>query len=242
MNARLKTLGIVPARGGSKRIARKNMLHLAGKPLVAWAIDAACAARSLDRVVVSSDDAEILQLTRRRDPTLALERPAEISGDLAPAIEYVRHALAELESRGEGPFDAVAIVQPSSPLTRAQDIDATVELLETSGADSAVSVMRLDHAVHPLKMKTLDGDRLLPYLEEERGRMAAHELPAVYVRNCAVYATRRASIDRGQVIGDDCRGYVMPRERSLDINEEMDLLFAEFLLARGKLAEAAATK
>jgi CMP-N-acetylneuraminic acid synthetase len=72
--------------------------------------------------------------------------------------------------------------------------------------------------------------------------MAAHELPEVYVRNCAVYATRRASIERGQVIGDDCRGYVMPRERSIDINEELDLWFAEFLLARRQLAQAAPGK
>ena len=117
-------------------------------------------------------------------------------------------------------------------MTTAEDIDGTIELLESSGAESAVSVMKLDHATHPLKMKTLQGDRLLPYLEEERGRMAAHELPEIYVRNCSVYATRRTAIDRGQVIGQDCRGYVMPRERSLDINEELDLEFAEFLLSR----------
>ena len=126
----------------------------------------------------------------------------------------------------------VVIVQPSSPLTLAEDIDATVDLLAASGADTAVSVVKLDHAVHPLKMKVLEGDRLLPYLEEERGRMAAHELPMIYVRNCSVYATRRRVIDGGGVIGDDCRAYVMPRERSLDINEELDLEFAEFLLSR----------
>jgi CMP-N-acetylneuraminic acid synthetase len=137
-----------------------------------------------------------------------------------------------LEANGEGPYDAVVIVQPSSPFTLAEDIDATIDLLVRSGADSAVSVMQLEHAAHPFKMKVLEGDRLLPYLEEERGRMAAHQLPVIYVRNGSVYATRRPSLDRGQVIGDDCRGYVMPHERSLDINEELDLQFGEFLLAR----------
>lgn len=208
------------------------MRLLGDKPLVAWAIEAARRASRLSRVVVSSNDAEVLEVARAYDSNLPLARPAELAADDSPAIDYVRHALVALEGKGQGPFEAVVILQPSSPFTLAADIDATVDLLAASGADTAVSVVQLDHAVHPLKMKILDGDRLLPYLEEERGRMAAHELPAIYVRNCSVYATRRPVIDRGQVIGDDCRGYVMPRERSLDINEELDLLFAEFLLTR----------
>lgn len=232
MTAPLKTLGIIPARGGSKRLPRKNVRLLGGKPLVAWTIEAARSARRLARLVVSSNDREVLDIAAGYERQLALVRPAEISADQSPAIDYVRHALDVLEARGAGPFDAVVIVQPSSPLTLAEDIDATVDLLAASGADTAVSVAQLDHAVHPLKMKILDGDRLLPYLEEERGRMAAHELPTIYVRNCSVYATRRRVIDGGQVIGDDCRAYVMPRERSLDINEELDLEFAEFLLSR----------
>ncbi len=209
------------------------MRPLGGKPLAAWSIEAARQARKLDRIVVSSDDPEVLRLAADYDASLPLERPAALAADESLAIDYVKHALATLEARGEGPFDSIVIVQPSSPLTIAADIDATVELLATSGADSAVSVVRLDHAIHPLKMKLLLGDRLLPYLEEERGRMASHELPEIYVRNCSVYATRRAAIDRGQLIGDDCRGYVMPRERSIDINDELDLQFAEFLLSRG---------
>ncbi len=232
MSESLKSLGIIPARGGSKRLPRKNVRLLGGKPLVAWTIEAARGARRLTRLVVSSDDREVLDIAAGYERQLPLVRPAEISADQSPAIDYVRHALDVLEGQGQGPFDAVVIVQPSSPFTLGEDIDATVELLAESGADTAVTVMQLDHAVHPLKMKILDGDRLLPYLEDERGRMAAHELPAIYVRNCSVYVTRRSTIDRGQMIGDDCRAYVMPRERSLDINEELDLLFAEFLLAR----------
>jgi CMP-N-acetylneuraminic acid synthetase len=233
MAASLNILGIVPARQGSKRLPRKNLRLLGGKPLVAWSIEAARASRRLARLVVSSDDAEVLDIAAGYDPGLALARPAELADDESPAIDFVRHALEVLERDGHKPFDAVAIVQPSSPLTLPEDIDATIELLITSGADSAVSVMQLDHAVHPLKMKVLQGDRLLPYLEEERGRMAAHQLPTIYARNCSVYVTRRRAIDAGQVIGDDCRGYVMPRERSLDINEELDLQFAEFLVSRG---------
>ena len=93
-------------------------------------------------------------------------------------------------------------------------------------------MVRIAHDVHPAKMKRLDGDRLVPYFEDERGRMAAHQLPELYVRNCSVYATQRSAIDSGRIVGEDCRGFVMPRDRSVDINDELDLEFAEFLLRR----------
>jgi len=256
----MRVLGIIPARAGSKRVPRKNLRPLHGKPLVAWAIEAAIGARRIDRLVVSSDDEEVLEIARRYDPRLPLRRPAELADDTSLAIDYVRHALAMLEQQNgdataqqqsETPasvrppspipqpsspspslFDAVAIVQPSSPLTTAADIDATIALLDASGADTTVSVVEVDHALHPTKFKTLRGDRMEPFYEEERGRMAAHELPRVYVRNCSVYAIRRSTIERGQIIGPDCRGYVMPRERSIDINDEMDLAIAEWLVSR----------
>ena len=239
MTSTLRTLGIIPARAGSKRLPRKNVLPLGGKPLVAWSIEAARGAQRLTRLVVSSDDREVLDIAASYDERLPLARPAELATDTSLAIEFVRHALETLEGQGEGPFDAVVIVQPSSPLTLPSDIDATVDLLAASGAESAVSVVQLDHAIHPWKMKVLDGDRLLSYLVDERGRTAAHELPPVYVRNCSVYATRRSAIDAGQILSEDCRGYVMPRERSIDINEELDLAFAEFLLSRQHAAPAA---
>lgn len=210
------------------------MLPLAGKPLVCWVIEAALKANSLTRLVVSSDDDEVLTLVRRYRTDLPLLRPAELATDTSPAIDYVRHALSSLEGAGEGPFDAVVILQPSSPLTLPEDMDGTVQLLERSGADTAVSVVKLDHAIHPYKLKILQGDKLLPFLQEEGGRMAAHELPELHVRNCAVYATRRRVIAAGQIIGPDCRGYIMPRERSVDINDELDFRFAQFLLDCGR--------
>ncbi|HZZ72315.1 MAG TPA: acylneuraminate cytidylyltransferase family protein [Pirellulales bacterium] len=228
----MRILGIIPARGGSQRVPRKNVRPLGGKPLVAHSIEAALGATKLTRLVVSSDDAEILQIARDYDLRLALPRPAEISTDRSLAIEFVQHALSQLESSGEPAFAGVAIIQPSSPLTQSTDIDATISLLEATGADSAVSVMALDHAIHPIKLKTMEGDRLLPFWEEERGRMAMHELPALYVRNCAVYVTRRNVLDSGSILGSDSRGYVMPRERSVDINDPFDLELAEFLFAR----------
>jgi CMP-N,N'-diacetyllegionaminic acid synthase len=228
----MRVLGIVPARGGSVRVPRKNTRPFGGRPLVEWAIDAALGASSLDRVVVSSDDAEVLALAERLVPGGAMARPAELATSTAPAIGYVRHALDVAEGADAGRFDAVVIVQPTSPFTTGSDIDATVDLLSRSGADSTVTVVRVAHDVHPVKLKTLDGDRVVAYLQEERGRMAESDLTEVYVRNGAVYAATRATIDGGVILGDDCRAVVMPRERSVDINDEFDLEFAEFLLSR----------
>ena len=222
-------LGIVPARGGSKRVPRKNLRSLGGKPLVSWALDAAVRASRLTHVVLSSDDDEILALAP--STVTALRRPAEIADDRAPAIAYVRHALETLGPE-RGPFDAVCIVQPTSPFTTPADVDAVIGLLLDTGASSAVSVQQVEHATHPLKMKRMAGTQLLPYLEDERGRMSEHELEKVYVRNGSVYVSWCRTIAGGSILGDDSRGYVMPRERSIDINDELDFAFAEFLLER----------
>lgn len=226
----LKTLGIIPARGGSSRVPRKNLRVLGGKSLVARALETALNAKSLDRLVVSSDNDEVLAIARQYGDQFVLRRPSELATDTSLAIEYVRHALMELESRYSVIYDAVAIIQPSSPFTITEDIDAVVNLLERSGAESAATVAKVDQVAHPTKLKVLQGDRLVPYFEEESGRMAAHEIAEVYSRNGAVYAALRSAIERSEIIAADCRGYIMPRERSVDINDEIDFSFAEFLV------------
>ncbi len=212
-------------------MARKNLRTLGGLPLVARSIAAALAAQLLTDVVLTTDDAEILAVGAGYDIEL-IERPAELSTDTAVAIDYVVHALDVMDDRGADPYDAIAIVQPTSPLTQGSDIDETLRLLDSSGAGSAVTVMKVDHAIHPTKLKSLDGDRLVPYFEDEAGRMAEHELPTLYVRNGAVYASLVSVIGSGTLLADDCRAVIMPPERSIDINEEIDLAFAEFLLGR----------
>jgi len=227
----VRVLGIIPARAGSKRVPRKNVRLLAGKSLVSRSIEACLGARTLAKTVVSSDDDDALRIAGSYPGVIALSRPAEIATDEAPALEYVRHALKTME-RNDARYDAVVIVQPSSPFTMPEDIDACIALLqEASSADSVVSVVEVDQLVHPLKLKRLDGVKLIPFIEDERGRMAAHEIPKVYVRNGSVYASRRSTIDGGSIIGDRSHAYIMPRIRSVDINDERDWCFAEFLVA-----------
>ena len=223
-----KVLTIIPARAGSKRVPGKNKKKLGGKELIRYAIEAVLNSKRTNTIVVSSDDEEILKIAGEYAQIVSMRRPAEISGDEAKAITYVHHALEQLGSD----YDIIAIVQPTSPFTLGEDIDATIDLLSNPEADSSVSIMKLDHAIHPLKLKIMDGDELLPYMEEEKGRMAAHELTELYARNGSVYVSRIETIKKGKIIGDRCLGNEMPRERSLDINDKLDFEFAEFLLKK----------
>jgi CMP-N-acetylneuraminic acid synthetase len=218
----MRILGLIPARGGSKRIPHKNLALLGGRPLVLHAMLALRQSRRVAARRISTDCPEIARVCR---PLMSvLMRPAELATDDTPMLAVVRHALETL-----GNYDAVAVIPPSAPLTVARDIDGTIELWEESGAESAASVMRVPHAYHPIKAKRLIGSALQPYWEPESNRWTAEQLPAVYVRNCAVYVTRLSAIERGQLVSEDCVGYVMPAERSVDINEPIDLELARLL-------------
>ena len=209
------------------------MKELGGKPLVVRSIEAALGAERLDAIAVSSDWQKVLDLEDKfNDKRLEfLKRPDEISNDKSPAIDYIKHAIEYYHKKGMN-FDAVVLIQPSSPLTTSNDIEQTISLLINSDADTAVSVVRLAHDLNPIKMKIMEGDKLLPYLEDEKGRMADGELPEIYIRNGSVYAIRSSVIEQNKVIGDDCRGFVMERENSVDINDELDFQFAEFLIEK----------
>lgn len=227
-----KIIAIIPARAGSKRVVNKNIRKLGGKSLVERAMELACSLDIIDKVVLSSDGDLILQEATKFSKVVALKRPEDISGDKAPAITYVQHALMEVEKNGEH-YDIIVILQPSSPFTLAEDVRLTIEKLDfDKGIEASVSVMECDHAYHPLKLKRLNGDTLQAYLEEENGKTAAHEIPQLYVRNGSVYVTSRNLIDQGIIISNLSNAYVMPRERSIDINDELDFSFAEFLFSK----------
>lgn len=226
----MKTLGLIPARAGSRRLPRKNLRLLGGKPLVQWAIDTARCATTLDAVVVSSDDEAVLDLAASLDPSLPLPRPEALATDTSPAIDFIHHALGTLDPSHN--VEVVVVIQPTSPFTRPDDIDSTVSLLHRTGASSAVTVVQVAHDLHPLKFKMFEGHLLRPFIADERGRLAAHQLPPVFVRNGSVYTSTRTAIDSNTIITDDCAGYVMPRDRSIDINDEVDLIMAELMLLR----------
>jgi len=225
----VRVLGLVPARGGSTRVPRKNLARLGGRTLVRRALETALAAACFEVVALSSENDEILAEAEGLEVT-PLRRPAELATETARARDFAQHAFAEL-----GDFEALAIVQCTSPFTAPEDVRGAVELLERSGAESVVTVRVADAAYHPLKLKRLEGDRLLPFLEDDR-LTPSHELERLWVRNGSVYAFRRDVVLEQGLEADDVRGYEMPAERSFDIDTPEDLAFAEFLVERGDRA------
>lgn len=225
----MKILGIIPARSGSKRLPNKNILPIAGKPLVQHTMEMAVKSTLLDFLVVNSDSDLVLKVANLIEGIIPIRRPAELAKDTSPAIEYVEHSLNYMRQNYRLQFDVVVIIQATSPFTLTTDLDQTIQLLLDTKADSAVSVCAVDHMIHPFKLKRMEGDHLIPFLEAEKGRMAAHELPKVFVRNGAVYVSTIETIQSKQIIGADCRGYLMPKSRSIDINDEIDFAFAQFL-------------
>jgi CMP-N,N'-diacetyllegionaminic acid synthase len=228
----MRVLGLIPARGGSERLPGKNLAEIGGRTLVRIALETAAASERLDAVALSSDDEAILAEAEGLPGVVRVRRPPELATAAALAFDVAVHALAELEPEGAERFDALALIQCTSPLTAAEDIDGTIALVERTGAGSAVSVTRVPSDVNPYAMKRLGDDgRLLPLLGEH-GERPARELPAVYVRNGSVYVSRRATIEGGTLLSGDVRGHVMPRERSLDINVAFDLTLARLLADR----------
>jgi CMP-N,N'-diacetyllegionaminic acid synthase len=222
----MRTLGLVPARGGSRRVPGKNLAELGGRSLVRRALGTALASGVLDALALSSDSDDVLAEADGLD-VLAVLRPPELATDRALAYDVARHAF---EAAG-GDFDALALIQCTTPFTEPADIAGAVELLERTGAPSVVTVARIDDTVHPLKLKLLEGNRLVPYLRDD-ALTPSHELPELWSRNGAVYASRRAVLEGGRLVAEDALGYPMPQERSLDVNTPLDLEFARFLLER----------
>ncbi len=229
----MRVLGLVPARGGSSRVPRKNLAVIGGRTLVRRALETARAAGCFETVALSSEDDAILAEADGLD-VVALRRPDELAGDTARANDVALHALRELDDAAR-PLEALAIVQCTSPFTAPEDVAGAVAMLERSGAEAVVTVVRVAAAQHPLKLKRLDRGRLLPYLEDDR-LAPSHELEPLWVRNGSVYAFRRDVVERGLESAGDVRGYEMPPERSFDIDTHRDLAFAEFLVARGERA------
>ncbi len=225
-----RVLALIPARGGSKRIPRKNLAPLAGRPLIAWTIEAALAAHSVDRVVVSTDDPEIADTARSLGAGVPFLRPAALAGDQAGSLAVLRHALEALEGTVEA-CDLVALLQPTSPLRTADDIDAAASLFEARGARAVISVCPADHP--PEWCNRLPADHSLEgFLPPEARGRRSQDLPPAYRLNGAIYLYRCQDVlqDTVPAFEAGCYAYLMPRERSVDIDEPFDLRLAEALL------------
>lgn len=212
-------LGIVTARGGSKGIPRKNLADLGGRPLLAWTAEAALASR-IDRVVLSTEDDEIAEIGRELGLEVPVRRPVELAQDGSLSIDVVLHMLAALEDET---VTSVMLLQPTAPFRLVEDIDGVIDLFVASGADSVISVVPVD-GHHPARMKFIEDGRLIdpPYVEAYENQ-PRQELRPVYIKNGALYLTRREVVERRSFKGEDCRAWVMPHERSVNIDGPFDL-------------------
>ena len=215
-------LAIIPARGGSKRLPRKNILDLCGKPLISWSIEAALKSKYISKVVVSSDDEEILNISSNFGADI-IKRSYELANDTATTFDAIKHTINNLEK-----YDYIVLLQPTSPLRNEKHIDEAIELLEEKQADGIVSVCEMDHS--PLWSNTLPEDgNMRGFLREEILNKRSQDLEKYYRLNGAVYICKTDKLleNKSFFLKDNIFAYIMDRKSSIDIDEEIDFLFAE---------------
>lgn len=225
----MRALAVIPARGGSKGLAAKALRLLGGRPLLAHTAEAALASRRVAKVILSTDDEAIAEVGVTLGLDVPFMRPHELAADDTPMLPVLQHALGAV--RGQG-FDVVVLLQPTSPLRRADHVDAALALLDRTGADSVVSVVEVPHQYNPLSVLVVDGDRARPYSD---GPMPTRrqDKPRVFARNGpAVLAVKASVVEGGSLYGEDSRALVMSPLESVDIDNQDDLDYAEFLLGR----------
>jgi len=228
----MKVLAIIPARGGSRGVPRKNVRQVAGKPLIEWTIETALGCNNLfHRVVVSTDDEEIAEVSRRAGADVPFMRPKDLAGDKVPMMPVLQHATRFVEEQDEVRFDWICLLQPTDPLRTIGDVKQALDIAGRGNCDSVISVVQV-FAVHPILMKKIEDGKLLPWcVAEKEGTRRQDYAPAAYMRNGAIYLSRRDVVmERNSIWGDVIHPYVMPEERSVSIDNELDIKLTELLL------------
>lgn len=228
---RATVLGLIPARSGSRTIPHKNIYLLHGKPLICYTIEAARASRYVTMVATSTDSAEIGRVAEQAGSQIIV-RPPELAEDDTPMLPVVQHAVQMIEKEWQKHLDAIVLLQPTSPLRTAQDIDAALEILFSAGIDSVMSVYALPKKYHPQRVKRIVDGLLQPYEANTVVGVQRHQLSDIYKGNGAIYAMWRSTlIEKNSLFGERTAPYLMPLERSLDIDDWMDMELARLLLA-----------
>lgn len=216
--------GLIPARGGSKGIPRKNLYQFNSRPLISYTIEAALSSGLLKEVFVSTDDPEIAKFAEEMGADVII-RPPELADDSAPTVDVALHALRKTGFNG-----AVAVLQPTSPLRTSKDIDNALELFrDTPEADSLVSVTDFPHP--PFWALKIEGGRLKPLFNHKYLQMRRQDLEKAYIPNGAIFIGERKTLeDRRTFYTENTIPYYMPPERSIDIDTLLDLKIAETIM------------
>jgi len=231
----LSVLAVIPARGGSKGIPYKNLRKVGGRSLIEHAAATAAALSWIDRAVLSTDDEKIAEEGRGCGLEVPFMRPAELAGDLSPAVETWRHAWLASEEHYGCSFDISLLLQPTTPLRRADDVERTVRTMIEGGHRAATAVSRLPGHYTPEKIVKLDDKGCLSlYSEKSAGITARQAFPTYYFRNGVCYsATRDAVVRDLDIVNSDCIG-VLIDEPIANIDDPIELEWAEFLAQRSK--------
>lgn len=226
-----RVVAFIPARAGSKGVKKKNVRLVAGKPLIEYSIECALAVSGIADVVVTTNCPETKAVAQRH-PVVIVDRPDMLAEDETPTYPVIEHALRAYEQT-HPPVDIVLLLQCTSPMRQPRHIAEALRLFDDSTVESVTSVMQVGDE-HPARMYRIEGNRLAP-LHPDLERIRRQDLPAVYRRNGAVYAMRRAAMLAQQtLIGASAAPYVMPAEVSINIDTEIDLVLADLLMSRGK--------
>ncbi|MDD5530157.1 MAG: acylneuraminate cytidylyltransferase family protein [bacterium] len=226
-------LGLVLARGGSKGLPGKNIRPLFGKPLIAWTIERALASTYLDKVIVNTDDRKIADISEKYGAEIPFMRPKRLATDNAKSMDVVLHTINWIEKNNK-PYDLVMLLQPTSPLRKTEDIDNSIKLLFNKEALSIVSVCETEH--HPYWSNKLPEDKCMKdFIDKKVINKNRQELPVFYRLNGAIYLTYWDYFKKHKTfLGRETFAYVMPKERSIDIDEEIDINLAEIMINKIK--------
>jgi len=219
----MRVLGVIPARGGSKGIPRKNVRLLAGRPLLEYTAEAALASRRLSRVILSTDDEEIAAAGRRCGIETPFLRPAELAADATPTLLVLQHAVRLLEQCGDR-YDAICLLQPTNPLRRADEIDGCVDLLEQEGADAVVTILPVPAEYNPHWVYFRDDGGFLRLSTGEADPVPRRQdLPPAFHREGSVYVTRREVLmKQNSLYGTRLVGYLLDPAASVNIDGPED--------------------
>ncbi|MDD6169428.1 MAG: acylneuraminate cytidylyltransferase family protein [Lachnospiraceae bacterium] len=228
----MKNIAIIPARSGSKGLKNKNIKLLNGKPLLAYTVEAALQSGLFDCVHVSTDSEEYADIAREFGADVPFLREAELASDTSNTWDALRFVIKEYEELGQK-FDTVCLLQPTSPLRDATDIKNAYQIFEKKKAESVISVCETEHS--PLLCNTLKESGSMKGFIDMKKVGRRQELSTYYRLNGAIYIqTVDLLMQGGDLYGDKSYAYVMEKEHSVDIDDEMDFMFAEVMIKRGK--------
>ncbi len=233
MTKQRRYIAVIPARGGSKRLPGKNLMEIAGKPLIGWTIEAALKSEVFDRVIVSTDSREIADIAVALGAEAPFLRPSDISSDKSSTVEVISHALQETMNPDLEGFTHFACLQPTSPLRTERDIIEAVALLERRNADAVISVCRNEHS--PLWSNILPPDKNMMYfIPEDIQKTPSQELPEYFRLNGAMYFCdiERFLEEKTLFLSSNIYAYEMNRKNSIDIDDEVDFDLAGIYLSR----------